>query len=1018
MRPIKLTMTAYGPFANTEVVDFSKLGDNPLFLINGPTGSGKTTILDGICFALYGSTTGNEREASQMRCDHAGPDAIAKVELVFELRGTTYRIVREPEQQRPKLRGEGFTVHKPKAELYRIDEQGAESLMVAAKVLEATRAIEELTGLNVEQFRQVMVLPQGEFRRLLMADSREREKVFSQLFQTQIYKRIEDALKSQSSQLRHEREALRNQQKGILDSADLDDEDALKTELKCQEPLLTDAAKVKTAAAKKLNKTKEELLSAQQLQLQFESLATALNKFSALSSQTITMDAHRDELDRARVVIKLKPEHDQCKRETQKLKQANLRLKAAQLELSSSEDKLKKSDAVLEQAKSREPEIETARIQKMQLQAYIDRVQQLDSSRQTLQTCAADVERIQKVVKSHQLSLAESEKNLNKTKQQLADVTGRLKSLGAQQVELARLKEQLKRRQDLAKSEQELAECKGEQQLKAQALVQATEVLNNCERAAKGVEMAWHRGQATLLARELEEGEPCSVCGSEQHPNPATSEIEIPDQEQRDQERENVETARKNRATIENALSVLAAKEEQLLASAEVLQAELGESALQTLEKVKSMFTLQQQAVSALEAEQIKEQQLSELAEQLTANKEASRNKVAVSEKESVEIKTAMEVASHAVETAEAEIPEPYRAPGALDKAINEVSTTLLTLQQQLNNAQQKFDKVKLSLEAAKANLNNTDQLVKELSDSLAAVKTAWQQVLENSLFADEQEYQLAMRADDQIAALQQKIQNFDAEVAQAQGAIKTLQEALEKLTRPELEIIKQGLKKVDEEYQLAEKNHAEIDKRVSKLFDVENKLLDAKAAAKSIEDRYAVIGTLSDVANGKTGNRISLQRFVLSVLLDDVLVEASQRLKRMSKGRYELYRQQEKGKGGGASGLELMVEDAYNGKQRAVATLSGGESFMAALSLALGLSDVVQAYAGGIKLDTLFVDEGFGSLDPESLDLAVNTLIDLQASGRMVGIISHVPELKERINVRLDVHASRAGSTTQVISA
>jgi exonuclease SbcC len=151
---------------------------------------------------------------------------------------------------------------------------------------------------------------------------------------------------------------------------------------------------------------------------------------------------------------------------------------------------------------------------------------------------------------------------------------------------------------------------------------------------------------------------------------------------------------------------------------------------------------------------------------------------------------------------------------------------------------------------------------------------------------------------------------------------------------------------------------------------------------------------------------------------LDDVLVQASQRLKMMSKGRYELYRQREKGKGAGASGLELMVEDAYNGKQRPVATLSGGESFMAALSLALGLSDVVQAYAGGIKLDTLFVDEGFGSLDPESLDLAVNTLIDLQSSGRMIGIISHVPELKERINVRLDVHSSRTGSTTSVVVA
>lgn len=177
------------------------------------------------------------------------------------------------------------------------------------------------------------------------------------------------------------------------------------------------------------------------------------------------------------------------------------------------------------------------------------------------------------------------------------------------------------------------------------------------------------------------------------------------------------------------------------------------------------------------------------------------------------------------------------------------------------------------------------------------------------------------------------------------------------------------------------------------------------------LEDRYSVIGTLSDVANGQTGNKISLQRFVLSVLLDDVLIDASQRLLHMSRGRYQLVRKEDRSKGNKASGLELEVEDAYTGKTRSVATLSGGESFMAALALALGLSDVVQAYAGGIRLDTLFIDEGFGSLDVESLDLAIQTLVDLQASGRMIGIISHVSELKEQMALRIDVLPDRTGS-------
>ena len=178
-------------------------------------------------------------------------------------------------------------------------------------------------------------------------------------------------------------------------------------------------------------------------------------------------------------------------------------------------------------------------------------------------------------------------------------------------------------------------------------------------------------------------------------------------------------------------------------------------------------------------------------------------------------------------------------------------------------------------------------------------------------------------------------------------------------------------------------------------------------------------VSTLSDVANGQAGNKISFQRFVLSVLLDDVLIQASQRLNIMSSGRYQLVRKEDRAKGNKASGLELEVEDSYTGKTRSVATLSGGESFMAALSLALGLSDVVQSYAGGIKLDTLFIDEGFGSLDTESLDLAIKTLIDLQASGRTIGIISHVTELKEQMTLRLDVDAvsSHGGSSVRTVA-
>ena len=276
MRPIRLTLCAFGPFAAIEEIDFATLGENPLFLINGPTGSGKTTILDGICYALYGKTTGDEREAAQMRCDAAAPDCLTFVELVFSLGKNHWRIRREPEQMRPKGRGEGLTAHQPRAEVYRREGDGEESVVVASKVTEARQAIEALIGLNVDQFRQVMVLPQGEFRNLLLARSADRERVFSHLFQTRVYSRIEAALKEQAAAVRREVEATRNQRSGILQSVDLEDEGQLRSELDEMAAAHTAALKKKKQALKRQQEAHAALLEGRKLAADFARLDLSL----------------------------------------------------------------------------------------------------------------------------------------------------------------------------------------------------------------------------------------------------------------------------------------------------------------------------------------------------------------------------------------------------------------------------------------------------------------------------------------------------------------------------------------------------------------------------------------------------------------------------------------------------------------------------------------------------------------------------------------------------------------------
>ncbi|GAB1096568.1 MAG: hypothetical protein Sw2LagBPW_20450 [Shewanella algae] len=295
------------------------------------------------------------------------------------------------------------------------------------------------------------------------------------------------------------------------------------------------------------------------------------------------------------------------------------------------------------------------------------------------------------------------------------------------------------------------------------------------------------------------------------------------------------------------------------------------------------------------------------------------------------------------------------------------------------------------------------------------------QQTLDDALkqsgFAGRQALEQAQLDEAQMQALAEKIEAWRTQRSEQQALLKAMDERLAGQSLPELGQLESLWQQQQQQLAEAEDAWQTFNNRMQSLKGTEAQLNKEALAAQALEQEYALIGTLSDVANGNSHSKVSLQRFVLSVLLDDVLLEASRRLALMSKGRYRLLRKEDRAKGNKASGLELEVEDAYSSKVRPVATLSGGESFMAALSLALGLSDVVQAYAGGIKLDTLFIDEGFGSLDQDSLELAVRTLMDLQSSGRMIGVISHVSEMKEQISCRIDINKHALGSSIRLVT-
>ncbi|WP_283160399.1 SbcC/MukB-like Walker B domain-containing protein, partial [Halomonas sp. BC2] len=487
---------------------------------------------------------------------------------------------------------------------------------------------------------------------------------------------------------------------------------------------------------------------------------------------------------------------------------------------------------------------------------------------------------------------------------------------------------------------QALATLEKQQQALAQQVARARENAQQKQRAATQQEqhaieqeMRWHQGQAALLAEQLEGGQPCPVCGSREHPAPASTAQLLVTQEEVKQARSAHERARQAWVSAQQDAQRLEQQAEHVGEQCQKLREQLGDSA--SLESVNASLAA---------------------------------------------VKLEMDTCERSWKAAQSQAQTAHTA-------FTQAQTTLTQATQRQAEAQR-------TLEAAEAE---------------------WQTALQGSPFEDEQAFITARLDTTEQQRLSDDVARFQRELARLEGQLEASAPLLEGKTPPDVAALDAQADNSKSREEACRQHYQRLSARVDQLTATRQRLAEARNVEAALDEQYKLWGTLSEVANGRTGNRISLQRFVLGVLLDDVLIQASARLVRMSRGRYQLVRREDPSKGNKASGLELDVADTYTGKNRPVATLSGGESFMAALSLALGLSDVVQAYAGGIQLDTLFIDEGFGSLDQDALDQAIAMLSELQMSGRMIGIISHVSELKEQMPIRIDVLPSRQGSTVVV---
>lgn len=1009
MKPIFLKMTAFGPYAGCQQIDFSLLGGRSFFLIHGPTGAGKTTILDAMCFALYGDTSGTQRDGKFMRSDYADPATATEVEFAFAVGQEAYRTLRVPEQIRPKKRGEGSTVMHADAQLWRLAAAGDE--LLESGWSRVTERIEALLGFKSAQFRQVVLLPQGEFRRLLLANSAERQEIMQTLFKTDLYRAIEEQLKGKAQDLKKQFDEVNKERQWVLNEAGAAAANELEDRLAEDRETALRLAETVQGAASELKAAQDMAAEARVITEKFSEQATAAAALADMQTKLPVVEEKRGELLRAnrasalaeaekslthmrQNVSRLRDEHGRLKQETQ----------AAQAARAAAEQKL-----VVEQA--REQERETIARLCLTLGDIAAKTGGLTQALAEMEKCAQEAAAAERSKDEESRELQQIRDEREKLAADYKILSGQASLLGKCQVELteytraAGLAEQIATAQsDREKAGRALAK---QQHLLAELDGQYLDGQRTFERLQKERSAA----QAAIMAAGLQDGQPCPVCGSIHHPNPARQAGLLPGEEEIKQCQAHVEETGRRRETCRETVSRLEADYRTLVNRVTDLKQQLGGHGMFSVEELTARAASARAACQQATAAEKRTEEIRRRLDELEKAEKTIGGRLESASQLLRQADSASKAAEAIVKERLQTIPLEYRDPGILAEAQQQAAARQAALKAALDKAQYHAQQAaqfavrkQAALESAAANLDDvTQRLTLEETGFLARIRDAG--------FATTDEYEQAKKPAAYTEKLAERIAGFDRELSNAQERARRAAAAVAGLKKPDMADVQARLERCSTRHSELLAQHAQVQAHIARLQGWLAKLEQLGRSAVQIEKGYSVVGRLAEVANGANEYKLTFQRFVLGALLDDVAVAANGRLKTMSRGRYYLQRTMDRAHKRAAGGLDLEVFDNYTGLARPVGTLSGGETFLASLALALGLADVVQSYAGGMHLDTILVDEGFGTLDPESLDVAIKALIDLQRGGRLVGIISHVPELRERIDARLEVTPTERGS-------
>ena len=1020
MRPIKLTLSAFGPYGGVERIDFRDATDAGLFGIYGPTGSGKSSIFSAIAFALFGEGAKEEQSIGTMRSDFATDVLLTEVSLQFELGAKRYYVRRIPDQPRPKTRGEGQTMQPHTAWLFdvssvAIDDVGPDCCgvpLAERKVGDVARLVEELLGYGAQQFRQIVLLPQGRFERFLVSNSKDRLEILRELFDVSLYRKLTEKLKLEAAEVRREIEDgyRLNGQRLAAEGFASSDELSVGIASALERYELSRLAVAETSAVLTLaNSAFAEAVSREKLFVEVEAAGAALEQLEGKLPEFDAIRARKSRAELARRMADLDTSLTDARKRHEVAGAAQASASEAEVR---ARDAAAAASALLADLRSLEHEIETLsrKVDEMgrHQQVLIDSAERLAEH----ETALADLDRAkqghdQAVADQRQADQAFEEKSAALAAAQ-RDALERQNLVGQRD----RLKTELDGAHAHLSATQAVEQAQAEYD---EAAASGADAQNHHQLAVEEVaarESDYISAQASVLAERLEDGVPCPVCGGSDHPQPAhgTGDAGLLEKTWRAAQSASVAAAKKDREAQSRASSASATLDERkaTLSALNVPQrgvTEIETDYRQTLAAINELGNIVDLPLLAKEVEDLRDRKLA------TATKLQQANS-SLGDATTAEALSRQSYGDHI-----ASVPEALRDPTVLQAALDAARADVNRRKKAISDALAHEQSSQAALIKAEAALQNASTSLQDCADEVERKQAAFDARL-IELEISEAAYRSAIPDVDLIGKLEGSIAEFDRDLAAARGRDTAARNNVGSAQRPDMEPFRLSCNQAQSAADDATRNSAEAQQKHRSLIDLQTSLADELKSLQGLEQASGSLRGLAEAFDGQNELRTTLETFAIGAMFDQVLEAANLRLDPMTGGRYRFERDTVSVGGRSKRGLDVRVHDIQTGRAREIITLSGGETFIAALSLALGLSEVVEMTHGAIRLDTIFIDDGFGSLDTENdagtLDQVLQVLQDIVGERRSVGLISHVPLVQQAVPNGFSVRKGVNGSVIE----